>query len=297
MRLLFALSLWFFSWGATASEITQQLPAQLPEEGLELLAMAETNAAVFEFPNLPEEKAEDAQEIQNTAEGEEQWLASMRSALIAKGAGEQIALDAVRYGRNVQEARQNAAQWNVQDIVIDTRTSRFSGKLVAEGKPAIPFRGRYGSMQLVPVLSEAMQRGQTVRESNYVMKPVLAHRVRGGSTITAPEQLVGRTLKRNIQPGQPLRLHDLDSPAVVKASGEVEMVYNNGGIMLIDRGFAMEEGALGEVIRVKNAKSGSVVRARIDSATRVSVSYLSQPEKSGAQAANTRSKGARHAFN
>lgn len=247
-----------------------------------LMASADSHA-VFEFPKLPKELAEKPvkhskkEASKPTRTGEERWLESMRKALIAKGAGEKIALDGVRYGRNISEARDNPAQWQVQDVVFEKRSSRFSGKLVAAGKPEITFRGRYGAMRMVPVLISYLKKGSIIRESDISMKPVLAMRVREGVSITDPEMLIGKTLKRVVAMGQPLRAHDLILPIAVSANSEVEMRYSGEALNVTDLGIAMEKGTIGEIIRVKNSRSGTVLRARVEAPNRVIVNYFDSP--------------------
>lgn len=305
MKLFFAIALLLFPSLNYAQDLATALPRQLPEAAeIELAELGVSPAVgteeetVYDFPVLPEPLLHnptiaDRKKPDAALQGEELWLQAMKKTLIAKGAGEQIALDGVRFGRNVRDARLEATKWQVQDVVVEEKANRFSGKLVAEGKEAIPFRGRYGAMQLVPVLNHRLEKGATVLETDIAMKPVLAQRVRTGTTITAAEQIVGKKLKRMAKEGQPLRAYDVEMPAAVLSNSEVEMVYASNGVFLVDRGFAMDSGSVGDVIRVRNAKSGNILRARVDAENRVTVNYFATPK----QTTSARNLGESHALN
>lgn len=281
MRFFILLSILFFGIAAHAEDTA--LPATLPAAPDELAAMdaefpqefqlaSNDDAAVFEFPEivLPKEVKKDVV----AAAKPQDWEEQMRNALVAKGAGEKIAIDGIRYGRTIKEAQLNAAEWQVQDVVYDTKTSRFSGKLVAEGQESITFRGRYGAMQSVPVFTKRMQRGVLVTEQDIVMKPILAMRVRNTMTLLKPEDVIGKTLKRTMIAGQPIRTNDLVEQVAVLANSEVQMLYDANGIVVTDRGIALEKGSIGDVIKVKNVKSGAILRAKVEAPNRVSVNYF-----------------------
>lgn len=278
MKIFFAIAVLFLSLSARAED--NALPAMLPDTPDSLAAMDEAfpkefqlasneDAAVFEFPKM-EMPAAPQKPIANA----EDWEEQIRKTLVAKGAGDKIAIDGIRYGRNVKDALTDAAKWHAQDIVFDAKTSRFSGKLVAEGQPAITFRGRYGAMQLVPVFTKRMEKGMLVSEGDIIMKPILAMRVRNSSTLQKPEDVIGKTLKRSIVAGQPIRVQDITEQLAVLANSEVEMIYQTNGIVVTDRGIAMEKGSVGDIIRVKNIKSGATLRAKVDAPNRVSVNYF-----------------------
>ena len=270
-------------FGIRAHAEVADLPASLPDSVDSLSAIDEEfpkefqlasneNVAVFEFPKM--EMPKEVKKQETVAVINEDWSEQMRKALIAKGAGEKIAIEGVRYGRNVKEANANNGKWHVQDIVFDERTSRFSGKLISEGQPEISFRGRYGAMQFVPVLTKRLEKGMLITESDIKVVPILAIRVRNKTTLQQPDQVIGKTLRRAMSSGQPIRIQDVAEQVAVAAKSEVEMSYNAGGISVTDRGIALEKGSIGDIIRVKNIKSGAILRAKIEAQNHVSVSYF-----------------------
>jgi flagella basal body P-ring formation protein FlgA len=81
--------------------------------------------------------------------------------------------------------------------------------------------------------------------------------------IGAPELAVGQTSRRSLRAGEILRSSQLAAPLVVKRGDQVQMVARIEGIEVSMAGEALDAGALGAVVRVRNATSGQVVRMRV----------------------------------
>jgi len=81
--------------------------------------------------------------------------------------------------------------------------------------------------------------------------------------ITTPEDAVGQMSRRMLRPGDILRSGQLSSPVVVKRGDAVTMSARRDGIEVSTAGEALDAGARGAVVRVRNANSGQVVRMRV----------------------------------
>jgi flagella basal body P-ring formation protein FlgA len=84
-----------------------------------------------------------------------------------------------------------------------------------------------------------------------------------GDAIGAPELAVGQTSRRSLRAGEVLRAGQLASPVMVKRGDQVLMVARSEGIEVSMAGEALDAGAHGAVVRVRNAASGQVVRMRV----------------------------------
>jgi flagella basal body P-ring formation protein FlgA len=81
--------------------------------------------------------------------------------------------------------------------------------------------------------------------------------------ISSPAEAVGQMSRRMLRPGDILRSGQLSSPVLVKRGDAVLMVARREGIEVSAAGEALDAGARGAVIRVRNAGSGQVVRMRV----------------------------------
>lgn len=81
--------------------------------------------------------------------------------------------------------------------------------------------------------------------------------------ISSPEEAVGQMSRRMLRPGDILRSGQLSSPVLVKRGDAVVMIARREGIEVSTAGEALDAGARGAVVRVRNAGSGQIVRMRV----------------------------------
>jgi flagella basal body P-ring formation protein FlgA len=81
--------------------------------------------------------------------------------------------------------------------------------------------------------------------------------------ITTPEDAVGQMSRRMLRPGDILRSSQLASPVMVKRGDAVTMIARRDGIEVSTAGEALDAGARGAMVRVRNANSGQIVRMRV----------------------------------
>lgn len=78
-----------------------------------------------------------------------------------------------------------------------------------------------------------------------------------------PQEAVGQTSRRSLRAGEVLRSGQLASPLMVKRGDQVLMVARHEGIEVSMAGEALDAGARGAVVRVRNTASGQVLRMRV----------------------------------
>lgn len=76
-------------------------------------------------------------------------------------------------------------------------------------------------------------------------------------------QAIGQSPRRSLRAGEVLRTGQLAAPIIVKRGDQVMMVARHEGIEVSMAGEALDAGARGAVVRVRNAASGQVVRMRV----------------------------------
>ncbi|WP_306396171.1 flagellar basal body P-ring formation chaperone FlgA [Telluria beijingensis] len=77
------------------------------------------------------------------------------------------------------------------------------------------------------------------------------------------EEAVGQSSRRSLRAGEVLRASQLVAPIAVKRGDAVVMTARQDGIEVSMAGEALDAGARGAVVRVKNSASGQVVRMRV----------------------------------
>jgi flagella basal body P-ring formation protein FlgA len=75
--------------------------------------------------------------------------------------------------------------------------------------------------------------------------------------------VVGMQLKRQIQAGVPIPVAELMQPTQITRGAPVRLLLQVGGLSLAGQGVALESGATGEQIRVRNVSSQAVLQAEV----------------------------------
>lgn len=81
--------------------------------------------------------------------------------------------------------------------------------------------------------------------------------------LSDPEAAVGRSSRRALRAGDPLRRGQLIDAPMVRRGDAVRIVATNGAVQVTAAGSALEAGAEGAVVRVRNDRNGNVIRARV----------------------------------
>ncbi len=79
----------------------------------------------------------------------------------------------------------------------------------------------------------------------------------------APEGMVGLQATRSIYKGRPVLASVLRQPIMVSRNAVVAMEYRRGGLIIRTEGRALNEGGIGERVRVMNLGSRQTVSAQI----------------------------------
>lgn len=158
------------------------------------------------------------------------------------------------------------AQISVDQLDCDATSGRFTAQLSisAPGMDLVAMRVSGEAVQMVdlPVPARRLAAGDIVQAEDLRIGRVRA------ATLTqavarAPAQAVGLEVRRPMAPGVPLALADLGPPALVQKGRIVAMTLDVAGLAVTAQGQAMENGGMGDEVRVLNQASGAVVQAEV----------------------------------
>jgi len=181
----------------------------------------------------------------------------------------------------------NAGEMTVAAMSFDPVQQRFSGTLSAatpNGQIAVPVSGRVAAVIQIPVLNRVVNAGEIVSVADLDLVQIQSDKVARDALLKS-EAIVGRTAERALQPGQPLRAHDLKRDLVVKRGQTVTVVLDDPNISLTTQARALTDGAKGEPVKVLNIASSRVVEGFAAGPDLVTVSDNTQPSEGAARAA------------
>lgn len=107
-----------------------------------------------------------------------------------------------------------------------------------------------------------IDRGQTIRPGDIRLERINIAKARRGY-YNRLDEVVGMAAKRRIRAGQTITPSLLEQAMAVKRGEPVKIVASNDGIEASASGEALGDGQPGEVIRVRNTRSGKVIDAKV----------------------------------
>jgi len=157
----------------------------------------------------------------------------------------------------------------IDGLTIDQRSGRLSAFVSAPaGDPAATRQrvtGRLVYRVSVPVLSRALAPGATIAATDLDRIKVRRDRI-GADTATEAVQLIGKTPRRELRAGEPVRLGDVQLPLLVHKGDLVTIVLETRSLQLTAQGKALDDGAKDAQVRVENTKSHRIVDASVTGA-------------------------------
>lgn len=107
-----------------------------------------------------------------------------------------------------------------------------------------------------------IDRGQSIRSNDIRLERINIAKARRGY-YNRLDEVIGMAAKRRIRAGQTITPALLEQAMAVKRGQPVKIVANNEGIEASASGEALGDGQPGEVIRVRNVRSGKVIDAKV----------------------------------
>jgi flagella basal body P-ring formation protein FlgA len=123
-------------------------------------------------------------------------------------------------------------------------------------------------MQPVVVTQVPIRRGELIRPAMLGTETRDLSRLRN-LYYTDTAAVVGKEARRHFAAGSVLFASQLKAPLAVERGQRVQIVARSGTVEISSRGEALEDGSLGEQIRVRNLQSERIVFAWIDAPGRV----------------------------
>lgn len=154
----------------------------------------------------------------------------------------------------------------IKDLIIDSRSQRFSATVeTPAGSPSalrVKITGRTFNTTRLPVLGRAMNRGETIGEQDLIWTEVRDDNLRQ-DLVVDPKKIIGMEPRLLLKAFAPIRIADIQRPMAVSRNGLVTMTLHTPYMTLTTQGKSMEDGGVGDVVRVTNLQTKQIVEARV----------------------------------
>lgn len=158
------------------------------------------------------------------------------------------------------------ATLEVTDLKLDSDKKMFTAMISAPSadNPIQKFaiNGAIEPVIKVPALVENLQNGRVIQESDIEMIEI-SEKDYSRDLFMDAQQLVGLTARRMILGGRPIHTTELISPQIVGRGDIVTLSLNDGVLNLTTQAKALENGAIGDMIRVVNTASNQTLQAQV----------------------------------
>jgi|LGVF01.2.fsa_nt_gb flagella basal body P-ring formation protein FlgA len=118
------------------------------------------------------------------------------------------------------------------------------------------------SNERVVVADRSMPRGTVLTKSDFILIERDIARLPNGY-LTDPSQAIGKILKRPVRKGAVLRNSVVQAPIAIRSGSRVTMMVRTGTVEVRMRGKSLDNGVLGERIKVQTLSSGKMVEGTI----------------------------------
>ncbi|MCW0181445.1 flagellar basal body P-ring formation chaperone FlgA [Zavarzinia sp.] len=139
---------------------------------------------------------------------------------------------------------------------------------------AIPVRAEDAGT-IVPVLLRDIATGEVLNADDLTDGAIAT--ALPANTAESADQLVGMAARKPLRAGRPVSLSEVRRPILVNKGSLLTVRVSMPGIELSTTAKAIEQGAMGEVIRVMNLTSNRVVQAVVSGAGEAVVPVAAQP--------------------
>jgi flagellar basal body P-ring formation protein FlgA len=113
----------------------------------------------------------------------------------------------------------------------------------------------------VVMLTRSVSKGDILTEEDVLVKSVREAKARG--MIEDPTRAIGRKMRQSVSSRRFLKPRHLEKNWMIEKDDIITMRVNTKGIEVLGVGIAQEPGQLGEIIRMRNASSGVLLRVKV----------------------------------
>ncbi len=198
---------------------------------------------------------------------------ALRRALQRRGMSARTELELAGKSPTMQLPANASGALQVEQLEYDERSGRFSAIITADAA-RLPITGRAIALIEVPVLNRRFAIGEIIRKDD-IEYTVLRGEQAARLAISDAGRLIGQEVRRMVPQGQPLRAADLRAPLAVQKNAVVTMMLQTPRMQLTSKGKALEDGSVGDTVRIMNTQSKTVVEGVITSMNTVQVTSTS----------------------
>ncbi|MBV9286878.1 MAG: flagellar basal body P-ring formation protein FlgA [Hyphomicrobiales bacterium] len=123
----------------------------------------------------------------------------------------------------------------------------------------------------LPTPKSVIYPGEVIRDDMLVDNPEGGVRDGSGPFIESRALIVGKMARSTLLPGHAIPFAGVSNRKLVANGAAVKLIYAEGGLVIMTTGAAMQDGSIGDIVRVRNSDSGVIVSGAVQADGSVAV--------------------------
>ncbi len=123
----------------------------------------------------------------------------------------------------------------------------------------------------LPVPKVTLYPGDFIRADHLVERTFNVRLTKDSPVHRKQDALIGKVVRRTLLPGKPIPINAVREPHLVIQGYTVQIVFQDGPLVITGYAVALQSGGSGDVVRVRNVDSGVIVSGAVqpDGAVRI----------------------------
>jgi|tagenome__1003787_1003787.scaffolds.fasta_scaffold20950759_5 flagella basal body P-ring formation protein FlgA len=121
-----------------------------------------------------------------------------------------------------------------------------------------------GEERRLPVPAVTIRAGEVIKEEMIAERAFAANLLGIALFVEARPGLLGRMARRTLLPGQPIPTNAVEDPWAVARGAAVKIVVEDNGLSIVAYGSALQSGAAGSLIPVRNVDTGVIIKGIVE---------------------------------
>ena len=152
----------------------------------------------------------------------------------------------------------------IDNVILQKKASNLKGgnikvRIEFSDNSSETIIGRYTTYVYAPVAARFLKAGIVIAPEDINLSKTKLRDIHGSIS----RNIAGMQTRRNISSGNIVRESDLTSPKIIHNNDIINIHYSSGGITLQTSAIALENGGKGDVINVKNQKTGVILSGTV----------------------------------
>lgn len=121
----------------------------------------------------------------------------------------------------------------------------------------------WATTQRLPVPKIAIYPGDPIGPDQLTERMFDARSVAQSAVFMTPQSVLGKIARRTLLPGKPIPVNALRDAFVITQGKSAFVVFQSDGLTITGLGVALQSGGVGDVVSLRNADTGTIIRGTV----------------------------------